>query len=380
MPSISNKKCVLCDVAITDLNDTKEHIIPNAIGGRKKVKSFICNSCNNKSGNDWDYELAKQLNPLCLFFNIKRERGKPPSQDFETTGDEKLTLNYDGSLDAIKRKYIEKNLGSKVHIQLHAKNNKELKQRLKGIKRKYPQINLNEVLENVIINSSYCSDRLKFDFSLGGSKAGRSIVKSVLALVVESGVSVNECKFALNYLKNDDSEDCFGFYYVRDLLKNRPEGIPIHCIAIKASPKTQTILAYVEYFGIQRIVLCLSKSYLGEELVNTYSINPMDGERLNIEVDLNLSEQDIQQSYVGKMTPRGAVEEAINKVLPIGLKNSYQREKERVLQSAITHAFDNCGLKEGEILKPEHSAKLTGLIMEKLEPFILHNISRNRKS
>ena len=32
---MNSQKCALCDVEITDTNDTKEHLIPNAIGGRK---------------------------------------------------------------------------------------------------------------------------------------------------------------------------------------------------------------------------------------------------------------------------------------------------------------------------------------------------------
>ena len=87
------KICALCDAEITKNNDTREHLIPNAIGGRKKVKGFICNSCNNKSGAEWDADLANKLNPLSLFFRIQREQGEVPPQSFSTTGGEEYTLN-----------------------------------------------------------------------------------------------------------------------------------------------------------------------------------------------------------------------------------------------------------------------------------------------
>jgi hypothetical protein len=95
---MTSPQCALCDVIITEANDTKEHLIPNAIGGRKKIKGFICGACNNVSGNNWESELAKQLNPLSLFFGISRERGNAPSQFFKTTGGEKLKLNLDGRI------------------------------------------------------------------------------------------------------------------------------------------------------------------------------------------------------------------------------------------------------------------------------------------
>ena len=47
---MSEFKCALCLTQITEENNTNEHIIPNSIGGRKKIRNFICNECNNKTG------------------------------------------------------------------------------------------------------------------------------------------------------------------------------------------------------------------------------------------------------------------------------------------------------------------------------------------
>ena len=63
-----------CGSRITEDTSTKEHVVPNAIGGRKRVTGFICNSCNNKTGAVWDAELARQLNPLGLLLGIRRQR------------------------------------------------------------------------------------------------------------------------------------------------------------------------------------------------------------------------------------------------------------------------------------------------------------------
>ncbi|MBB3212453.1 5-methylcytosine-specific restriction endonuclease McrA [Herbaspirillum sp. Sphag1AN] len=65
---MNTKKCQLCRDELNHSNDSKEHIIPNAIGGKKKVSGFICKSCNNKAGETWDAELASQLNWFSLFF------------------------------------------------------------------------------------------------------------------------------------------------------------------------------------------------------------------------------------------------------------------------------------------------------------------------
>lgn len=378
---MNSPKCALCDVKITEENDTKEHLIPNAIGGRKKVKGFICESCNNASGDDWESELAKQLNPLGLFFGISRERGEAPSQLFETTGGDKLKLNVDGSMDIEKPLYSERPLesGAGVQVQIKARSIPEAKRMLQGIKRKFPQVDLNELLGNAISESSYCPDMLHFNFSFGGHEAGRSIVKSALALAVSSGIPAKECTEAISYLRNDEAEACFGYFYERDLVENRPEGIPLHCVSIKGCSKTKQVIGYVEYFGVQRVILCLTKSYEGQDVSSTYAINPITGEVLDLVVDLNLSNSDIREAYDYKKIPNGSVEAAFGEVIPTGMKASLEKEKNRVLNEAVMHAFKNCGAKEGEMLMPEHVNKLTGLMMEKLEPFILHQFTQSRK-
>lgn len=374
-------KCALCDVEITQENDSKEHVIPNAIGGRKKVKGFICGGCNNAAGDDWESELASQLNPLSLFFGISRERGEPPSQLFETTGGDKVTLKADGSMGIEKPLYSESPLGSGagVKIQIRARSMPEAKRMLQGVKRKYPKVDLDELLDNAKPESSYCPDMLHFNFSFGGHEAGRSIVKSALALAVSSGISAEKCTEATNYLRNDEAEACFGYFYEKDLVKNRPKGVPLHCVSIKGCSKTKQVIGYVEYFGVQRVVLCLAGSYEGKDVSGTYAINPITGEELDLLVDLNLSSSEIREAYDYKKIPNGSVEAAFGEVISAGVKASFEKEKDRVLNEAVKHAFENCGAKEGEMLMPEHVDKLAGLVMEKLESFILHQFTQSRK-
>ena len=57
----NDSKCWLCKCPINEGNTTKEHIIPNAIGGRRTVKGVLCRTCNSTTGERWDAELVKQL-------------------------------------------------------------------------------------------------------------------------------------------------------------------------------------------------------------------------------------------------------------------------------------------------------------------------------
>lgn len=376
---MTTSECALCDVEITEQNDSREHIIPNAIGGKKKVKGFICGPCNNKTGDNWESDLARQLNPLSLFFGINRERGNVPSQTFQTTGGNKLKLNAEGSMDIPKPVYEETVLDTGVNINISARSMKEAKSMLKGVKKKYPQVDLDELIANAQVKTSYCPDMLQYNLCFGGQQAGRSIVKSALAMAVDSGVDPKACEHAREYLLNDDGESCFGYYYENDLVSNRPEGVPLHCVYVKGNPSTKQLLAYVEIYGVQRVVMCLSSSYNGEPFVSSYAINPVEGTELDLLVDLTLSPEDILAAYSYEKIPEGSIESAFGKVISTGMAASVEKEKNRVIEQAVQHAFSNCGAKEGEVLLPEHRDKLTSLMMEKLEPFLLHQLSKARK-
>lgn len=371
--------CALCDIIITNDNDTKEHIIPNAIGGRKKIKGFICRACNSTSGDSWDKELAKQLNPLSLFFGVKRERDSAPSQVFETTAGDKLKLHANGSMSNESPVFLENVLddGISTKINIQARNIKEAKNMLKGVKKKYPKFDIEDAFSKLEVQSSYCSDMLRMDFSMGGAEAGRSIVKSALALAVYSGIPTESCIEATSYLNNEDSEACFGYFYESDLVKNRPQDTPIHCVSVKGCDKSNQVIAYVEYFGVQRMVLGLGTNYTGEAISNTYSINPITGEELELAVELNLTKNEIREAYQYKKIPSGSVEEAFEKVIPAGMKASYEKEQNRVVNKAIQKAFEKCGAEEGEKLTQEHIEKVKNRVLEELMPFILHQISQS---
>jgi hypothetical protein len=90
--------CALCETTISAESGSEEHLIPNALGGRRKASGFLCRHCNSATGESWDAELAKQLLPLCLLFDISRERGDPPGLRVETSAGERLTLGPNGTL------------------------------------------------------------------------------------------------------------------------------------------------------------------------------------------------------------------------------------------------------------------------------------------
>jgi len=244
---------------------------------------------------------------------------------------------------------------------------------LAGLKRKFPKLDVNEVLRGAQISTSYPKGLVHHQLEFGGDASGRSIVKSVLALAHHAGVPTGGCQDALAYLRDPAGSPCFGYYYASDLVTNRPAEVPLHCVGIDANPESGLILGYAEYYGLQRVVLCLGRNYSGERLRACHAVDPRSGVQLDLSVQLSFSESDIQEIYDYKMIPDGAVSNAFAEVLPAALKRQFEVERSRVIDQAVAYAFANCGAKPGEMLTKEHIQKLSRLVAEKITPFVLHH-------
>lgn len=376
-PSVRGYKltiqCALCTCDISEANNTKEHVIPNAIGGRKKLHNFICNQCNRDSGSKWDVELANQLNPLGLLFGISRERGEVPSESFETTSGSKVVLNHDGTKSLPKPEFKEEVTDSGVRVQIRARNMKEARGMFNGVKKKYPRLTTEPEIKE---SSEYLTEPLNFSLPFGGRETGRALVKSALALVVEAGVDFNECGAARDYLLNDDAEPCFGYFYSSDPIVNRPKGVPLHCVYVKGVPEINMILGYVEFYGHKRMLVCLSDNYTGSSFENIYALNPIDGKELELICNLQVSRQDIEDCYNYMLIPDGSIENALNDVMPTAIQGNFEKEKDQVINAAVQYAFENCGAAYGDELTDEQKNRLIGLIQEKLMPFFISQIRR----
>lgn len=364
------KECALCDLEITDETDSREHLIPNALGGRRKVQGFICASCNNASGESWDAELAKALNGLSVLFNIKRERGKIPNQRVNTTSGDELTYPAEGPMFPAHPTFSETSNESGVEINIVARSMPEARRMMKGVKKKYPQVSLDDLIESAQGVSKYPSDFVHFSVSFGGPLAGRSIVKMAMCLAVCEGIAPGECAVAREYLRNEEAEACFGYFYSRDLVANRPVGMPFHCVAIHGNPQKRLLVGYVELFGVQRSVVCLSDDYQGEKISAEYAIDPTSGETLALDVKLRLSREELVASYEYEKIPSGSIEQAFSSVLPGALKDAEDRERSRVASRAVDKAFELSGCPEGGVLTAEHISKISQVLAEEMEPFV----------
>lgn len=344
--------CALCCKAITAENDTAEHIIPNSIGGKQTVKKFICITCNSRTGETWDQELAQQSHLLSVLLNIVRDRGSVPPLEISSVEGEKFKWHSDGKIEFAQPKYKQVQQGDKVSISMSAPNIGYAKKMLKGITKKYPQVASEKFVEN-LKEVSIPAPLLHGSLQFGGENGGRSLVKTMLAYAYSIGVDPMVCTHALNYLRQVDGvQGCFGYFYESDLIYQRDKlPIALHCLAIKADPESGLVLGYLEYFGCVRVVMCLSESYQGEFLKSIYAIDPTTGDEITeADVFLDFNEQDIQDIYNYQKMPQEKQGAAYSRVLEYG---SEKRIYEQVFDIARKKALEERGVSSFENMTDE---------------------------
>jgi hypothetical protein len=95
-------QCALCTAQITPEIDSGEHILLQALGGRKEVTGFICKPCNSKTGDSWDVELTNQLAHISIMHGVDRQRsGDLPSIKVKTAAGGELLMHADGSMTPV---------------------------------------------------------------------------------------------------------------------------------------------------------------------------------------------------------------------------------------------------------------------------------------
>jgi hypothetical protein len=368
-------KCAYCEVDLNPENNSREHIIQNAIGGRKEVSNVFCRHCNSTFGNRWDSEAAEQLHFLSLKLQIVRDDGEVPARYYQTMSGNRVRLHPDGHISLPPQKPAVTEKDGKVHIQITAPDRTKATEALKGQRRRYPKLDVHAAMDSMAYNETYLDDPIAGTLQFQGHGPYRSAVKSALTLAVSAGIRSQECERALQYLK-PDGEFCFGFYYRNDLIVNRPLDRVFHCVAIKGDPGIGKLVGYVELFSVYRFVIALSENYNGPEIAANYSIDPTTGEALDLEFDLNFSEEEFRFA-VDNMdeTALTARFQATHRVIGFIQRRSFEREQERVARRAWDGTFKTLGVEPGQPMTREIAVAMSREITDRMLPFLLHRIA-----
>lgn len=281
-------KCYVCDEEITKDNETEEHILLNAIGGKLKSKQLICKGCNSGFGSKIDDALARQLNPIANLLDIKRDRGKP--QNVKGTYNNKDILIEPGGKLKLARGYLEKN-ENKFHIE--ASSERQAKEVLRGLKRNHPEINIDELIKNAERTKSYLPS-VKINMDFGGEEASRALCKMAVNFFIYHGGEPEEVKHLLPYIKGIEEEAEVYFYYPKSEPFYKGEEV-LHTLILVGDPQQKYLYVYVELFNEFKMVVYINRKYGRKAIYQSYHYNVVTNEVVEYDEPVKIPLQQLKR-------------------------------------------------------------------------------------
>ena len=377
MDSISPEgTCALCGDPFAVRGDSNEHIIPNSIGGRRKISGFICRDCNSATGESWDAEIWKQFSHVAMMHGVERDRGEPPSIKIQTVDGNRYLLLQDGSMTIEHPKFHAEPGEEGLGINVSARDETEARRMARQIANKYPKVDLERLLSAMSAVETPLESPVTFTSQFGGVLAGRSMVKSAVALAATIGVDARTCDAALAHLKDDAAPAPHAFVYLRDLVANRPQLHAFNCVSVLGDPSRRTLLGYVEYFSLSRVVVILSDAYDGEPVSATYAFNPADGETVDLHVDLNLSEEELERVRENNAVTDETYSAALNAGFGVIYRRSQMRHWQRETEKAFEQTCKAMGIPWGGVVPQERAREFATHMVEYLGPMISKMVGR----
>lgn len=186
-PELDMPPCIFCKSTLVP--ETKpEHILLDALGGRKTSSRIVCSACNEKFGAGIDKDLAESVRFIRNLMGFRSGSGrKPPTYSYNSLNG-KVTLNSKGRPSANFKPFTTDNDGRVSSVTFNP-HDPEAKEKAIGHAAAAEGIDPEELLEKLNGGTAIYTESFGFGptdaiaLSIGGRQAKRSIAKACMELL-----------------------------------------------------------------------------------------------------------------------------------------------------------------------------------------------------
>lgn len=268
------KTCYSCQKEINSQNESSEHIIINAIGGKLKSKKILCKICNTKLGDKYDRALAEAYNVLAHNLEISRERGKVPDVLGELESGAKVTVPADGAPKLHKARVDIEEKDGKKEFKISARNIKEAQKILKGVKDKYKISDeyYDELLSGMKSEKINDTGFIKYSLQIGGDDIFKAILKALVGYYTYLDQDISNIEDCVRELKNDKNKtNRIWFLNQEHLLAPYEKRSICHTLQIISNVSQKQLIGIYDIFSVCQYGVILSEDYNGPEIRKSYS-------------------------------------------------------------------------------------------------------------
>ncbi len=370
-------KCYVCKKEITEKSSTEEHILLNSIGGKLKSSNLICKSCNSIFGSDVDSELSKQLNFLSSILMIKRDRGNPPPvlMDKKSTG-EQYFVDHKGK-PTIKNPVVEQNpVGDNINIKIHARSMKEARDILNGLKGKYGNIDVDNILEKAKVVQEPIDEMLEIKLCIGGKESMPAILKMAINYYVEKTQDPDSIQSAIDDLKNNNSQKVEPVIFANRLYDLEPNEVT-HSIFLCGSRESNKLYAIIELFNTVQFLVKLANDFVGDTINVLYVFDVLSREEKTKALK-NVPTADFvfNFSYPNSNPDFSIMQGAMERVLAIAMQRQHSFQQGEIIDKAWMETIDKL-IPSGQPVTKEAHDKFVEKVSQDLTQYIMRTNRRN---
>ncbi|MCM2535160.1 HNH endonuclease [Neobacillus pocheonensis] len=365
-------KCYVCENYLTKENETEEHILLNAIGGKLKSRALLCKDCNSKFGSKIDDKLAQQLNPIVNLLNVKRDRGKPQNIKGKY-GNRDIIIEPNGNMK-LARTYIDK--GEKLaHIE--ASSLREATKALEGLKRAYPHLNIEEAIKNAKRSKDYLP-YVTVNMNFGGKEIKQSICKMAVNFYIFQGGDPKIIKHLLPFIEGKKEDEEVYYFYPRSEVFYKGDKDIMHTLLLVGDPLKKQLYVYIELFNEFKMVVYLNREYDGEPINKSYHFNVVTNEIVQYDTTIN-----IPPKHLRKYCSKELVETKFKERMMILLKKIDELTTSRRINEISTKAIEELQKKypkeKNPVFTEEMSRFLSNRVSEEFVSSFQHSLFKREK-
>lgn len=295
----AENRCYKCNTKLTSKNKSKEHILPNFLGGKLKSEKLICQKCNSEFGTTIDKELYKQLGFAAdIIVNNRNRKKEDKGVTIETTAGKKAKVGH----KFIPKPKLYIKLPTGEQIEIIGKNQKELKKlaakKKKELEKKYGEFKLTEFTEYPTSdkfhfkNSTLPTGTMEF----GGTDYFRAVAKIILNFYLTKRRNGKAPQTLLDYVCGRLTKNQFLFIYHPTHYKIHAleKGEFSHLIYLRGDKELRTIYCYLELFNFEKFICIIDDKYDGENFIETYSCDSITGRPIEKNINIELYRHHIE--------------------------------------------------------------------------------------
>lgn len=379
-------RCIFCGVDLQD--ESPEHIILNALGGRKKTPGVICSICNNKFGSTDDKELAEDFAVLLNLCEIESGDGSPPPtlKNVELQDGTKLDL-LPGMAPVFKKVVYLRDKDdeqTKVHIEIPTIQHlaAQLDNFAKGVELTKEQIIVALQNTDFHVHRGYIKEGIGFNIPFGRRAHKIAAAKAMMVLWALKTSNSELSKENYNWwrevichdYKPDSDELVKKAHYDFSsgpivMSEHFCEDDFVHYIAVWAN-KNGEIDGYYRLFGRFGYAVKLAQN---QEIINCGILliqNPLSRKWEMKNIELNdlpdfIFDQDLETS-----------EDDCKRAISLVVQTAYRRLDLKRKEEIIDRAIENTRPDYGEVLDSRHVEKMSSTVAEELVNYLFKNTSK----